>query len=209
MLGAEVHGVQPARGGTADNGDGARSAVRAYHSYSYAEDRAIDLTAFQSRQLWPLLDEGEAAGLQLVYGHRLGTVARYRAAEVCLDATGDPAGALVLAPAVRIDGEDGVAAPVMFIGSQGHGVVYLPPGAPALLDAIVADELNVDEVVVTDELSKVLRFELLPNFRLLGPRFGSAVGEVRAATLMPTAGSGAPRIPVTPAPSALSDLVTR
>jgi isoleucyl-tRNA synthetase len=62
-----------------------------------------------------------------------------------------------------------------------RALVYLPPGAPALLDAIVADELNVDEVVVTDEVGKVLRFELLPNFRLLGPRFGSAVGEVRAA----------------------------
>jgi superfamily II DNA or RNA helicase len=108
---------------------GAGRPSRPYNSYSYADDRAIDLTAFQSRQLWPLLDEGEAAGLQLVYGHRLGPVARYRAAEVCLDATGDPAGALVLAPAVRIDGEDAVAAPVMFIGSQAHGVVYLPPGA--------------------------------------------------------------------------------
>jgi isoleucyl-tRNA synthetase len=39
----------------------------------------------------------------------------------------------------------------------------------------------VDEVLVTDELSTVLQFELLPNFRLLGPRFGSRVGEVRAA----------------------------
>jgi isoleucyl-tRNA synthetase len=62
-----------------------------------------------------------------------------------------------------------------------RALVYLPPGAPELLSAIVADELNVDEVVVTDELSAVLRFELLPNFRLLGPRFGSRVGEVRAA----------------------------
>jgi isoleucyl-tRNA synthetase len=62
-----------------------------------------------------------------------------------------------------------------------RALVYLPPGAPALLSAIVADELNVDEVVVTDELGKVLRFELVPNFKLLGPRFGSRVGEVRAA----------------------------
>jgi isoleucyl-tRNA synthetase len=62
-----------------------------------------------------------------------------------------------------------------------RALVYLPPGAPALLSAIVADELNVDEVVVTDELGKVLRFELAPNFKLLGPRFGSRVGEVHAA----------------------------
>jgi isoleucyl-tRNA synthetase len=62
-----------------------------------------------------------------------------------------------------------------------RALVYLPPGAPALLSAIVADELNVDEVVVTSELGAVLRFELRPNFKLLGPRFGSRVGEVQAA----------------------------
>jgi isoleucyl-tRNA synthetase len=62
-----------------------------------------------------------------------------------------------------------------------RALVYLPPGAPALLSAIVADELNVDEVVVTDELGTVLRFELRPNFKLLGPRFGSRVAEVQAA----------------------------
>jgi superfamily II DNA or RNA helicase len=107
---------------------GARTAVRAYHSYSYAEDRAIDLTGFESRQLWPLLDEAQAAGLRLVYGHKLGPVPRYGEAEMCLDATRGPAGALALAPVVRVDGEDGVAAPVLFIGSQAHGVVYLPPG---------------------------------------------------------------------------------
>jgi superfamily II DNA or RNA helicase len=109
---------------------GAHRAYRSYNSYSYTEDRAIDLTVFESRQLWPLLDEAQDAGLQLVYGHKLGPVPRYREADVCLDATGDPAGALVLAPAVRIDGEDNIAAPVMFIGSQAHGVVFLPAGAP-------------------------------------------------------------------------------
>ncbi len=62
-----------------------------------------------------------------------------------------------------------------------RALVYLPPGAPTLLSAIVADELNVDEVVITDELGSVQRFELVPNFKLLGPRFGSRVGEVRAA----------------------------
>jgi superfamily II DNA or RNA helicase len=113
---------------------GARTAVRAYHSYSYAEDRSIDLTGFESRQLWPLLDEAQAAGLRLVYGSKLGPVPRYREADVCLDATRGPAGGLALAPAVRLDGEDGVAEPVLFIGSQAHGVVYLPPGAPRSAD---------------------------------------------------------------------------
>jgi superfamily II DNA or RNA helicase len=109
---------------------GARSSARAHHSYSYAEDRSIDLTGFESRQLWSLLDEAQAAGLFLVYGSKLGTVPRYREADVCLDATGGPAGALALAPAVRVEGEDDVAAPVLFIGAQAHGVVYLPAGPP-------------------------------------------------------------------------------
>jgi superfamily II DNA or RNA helicase len=113
---------------------GARSAVRAYRSYSYAEDRSVDLTGFESRQLWPLLDEAEAAGLRLVYAHKLGPVPRYREAEVCLDATRGPDGGLALAAAVRVEGDDTVAEPVLFIGSQAHGVVYLLPGTPRSAD---------------------------------------------------------------------------
>jgi isoleucyl-tRNA synthetase len=45
-----------------------------------------------------------------------------------------------------------------------------PPDAPAILHDIVAEELNVDEIDVADELSEVLEFELVPNFRTLGPR---------------------------------------
>jgi isoleucyl-tRNA synthetase len=57
----------------------------------------------------------------------------------------------------------------------------LPSGAPRLLDDLVADELNVDEVVVTDELAEVLSFDLVPNFKVLGPRLGSAVQHLRPA----------------------------
>ena len=71
---------------------GACRPSRPYNAYAYADDRSIDLTAFESRQLWPLLDEAQAAGLQLVYGNRLGPAPRYREAEVCLDATATPAG---------------------------------------------------------------------------------------------------------------------
>ncbi|MGH3277017.1 MAG: SWIM zinc finger family protein, partial [Streptosporangiaceae bacterium] len=114
--------------------------------YSYADDRSIDLAAFESRQLWPLLDEARAVGLQLVYGHKLGPVAPYREAELCLDATCGPAGDLTLAPVVRFAGDAGtalearaavdddpglgaIAGPALFIGTQAHGVVYLPPEA--------------------------------------------------------------------------------
>jgi isoleucyl-tRNA synthetase len=62
-----------------------------------------------------------------------------------------------------------------------RALVHLPAGRPPLLEALVADELNVDSVVVTDELGDVLRFELVPNFKVLGPRLGEAVKHVREA----------------------------
>jgi isoleucyl-tRNA synthetase len=62
-----------------------------------------------------------------------------------------------------------------------RALVFLAPGAPPLLPGVVEDELNVDEVVVADELGDVLRFELVPNFKTLGPRLGPAVKGVRAA----------------------------
>ncbi len=62
-----------------------------------------------------------------------------------------------------------------------RALVFLAPGSPPLLADVVAEELNVDEVVVADELSDVLSLELVPNFRALGPRLGEAVKEVRSA----------------------------
>ncbi len=62
-----------------------------------------------------------------------------------------------------------------------RALVHLPPGAPRLLHQVVADELNVDRVVVTGELAEVLDFELVPNFKALGPRLGQSVQHLRGA----------------------------
>jgi isoleucyl-tRNA synthetase len=62
-----------------------------------------------------------------------------------------------------------------------RALVHLPPGAPSLPEGVVEDELNVDRVDVTAELSQVLRFELVPNFKELGPRLGPAVGRLKGA----------------------------
>ncbi len=62
-----------------------------------------------------------------------------------------------------------------------RALVFLSPGAPALLESVVGEELNVDEVVVADELGEVLRFELVPNFKELGPRLGPAVRDLKGA----------------------------
>ncbi len=62
-----------------------------------------------------------------------------------------------------------------------RALVFLPPGSPALMDAMLEDELNVDEVVVARELGELLHFDVVPNFKALGPRLGAAVQEVRSA----------------------------
>ena len=103
-----------------------------HYYYSQGNERSIELSAFESGRLWPLLDEAGQAGLQLVYGHKLGAVERYREARLCLDVTQDEAsGELAIAPVIRVDGPDSDgtdaegAVPVRFIGTEGHGVVYL------------------------------------------------------------------------------------
>ena len=62
-----------------------------------------------------------------------------------------------------------------------RALIALPPDSPPLIEAVVADELNVDEVVTADRMGELLAFELVPNFRLLGPRLGESVKELRPA----------------------------
>ncbi len=62
-----------------------------------------------------------------------------------------------------------------------RALVYLPPGSPVPPPGVVEDELNVDRVEATAELGDVLAYELVPNFKLLGPRIGKRVQELRAA----------------------------
>jgi len=62
-----------------------------------------------------------------------------------------------------------------------RALVFLPADAPAILHDMVAEELNVDLIDVADELSDVLEFELVPNFRTLGPRLGERVKDLKGA----------------------------
>ena len=97
-----------------------------YPGYVHGEDRTIELSAFDSGRLWPLLDEADAIGLRLVHArHRLGALDRHRQAELCLDATAGRSGSLTVTPVIVVDGEPVEAVPVLFIGQQGHGLVYV------------------------------------------------------------------------------------
>ena len=62
-----------------------------------------------------------------------------------------------------------------------RALVFLPPGSPAPPVGIVEDELNVDALEYGSELADVLTFELVPNFRTVGPRLGEAVKELKQA----------------------------
>jgi len=62
-----------------------------------------------------------------------------------------------------------------------RALVFLPSGSPQPPAGIVEDELNVDALEAADELSKVLRFELVPNFKAVGPRLGESVKHLKGA----------------------------
>jgi isoleucyl-tRNA synthetase len=62
-----------------------------------------------------------------------------------------------------------------------RALVFLPVGSPTPPPGVVEDELNVDELDYESELADVLSFELVPNFRAVGPRLGEMVKELRPA----------------------------
>ncbi|HEV3359535.1 MAG TPA: DEAD/DEAH box helicase [Pseudonocardiaceae bacterium] len=101
------------------------------HSYGYyspyTDDKSIDFARFESRQLWTMLDEAASIGLALVHARKgLGPVQPYGSAEFCLDVTrAASSGALAIHPMVRVEDSPTDAAPIRFIGSTGHGVVYM------------------------------------------------------------------------------------
>jgi len=102
------------------------TARHAYYSYAYGDQRYLDLSACESRQLWPVLEQAHAIGLPLVYPRKQGTVPPPATAELCLDVTSEVAGegtTLLIAPVIKApNGRDAV--PLLFIGSEGHGVVF-------------------------------------------------------------------------------------
>ena len=63
----------------------------------------------------------------------------------------------------------------------GRALVFLAPGSAIPLFDVVADELNVDVVELAEDLSSVLTYELVPNFKRLGPRLGESVQHLRGA----------------------------
>jgi superfamily II DNA or RNA helicase len=117
------------------------SATRSpYYAYGYGEQKTIDLSACESRNLWPILDQARELGLPLVYPHKLGRVPPSGVAELCLDVTANGT-SLRVTPLLRMvsatepadsaaqtaepdPDDDSELVPLRFIGADGHGVVY-------------------------------------------------------------------------------------
>ncbi len=62
-----------------------------------------------------------------------------------------------------------------------RALVFLPLLSPMPPSGVVEDELNVDHLEYATDLANVLTFELVPNFRTVGPRLGEAVKELKPA----------------------------
>ncbi len=62
-----------------------------------------------------------------------------------------------------------------------RALVFLPAGSPQPPSGIVEEELNVDALEEAGELSLVLTFELVPNFKTVGPRLGESVKYLKPA----------------------------
>jgi hypothetical protein len=94
----------------------------AHASPGYGDQKYLDLSACESRQLWPVLEQAHAVGLPFVYRGKQGTVPAPGAAELCLDVTTDGT-TLLIAPVIKT-GDSADAVPLRFFGNEGHGVVY-------------------------------------------------------------------------------------
>ncbi|WP_051425731.1 DEAD/DEAH box helicase [Jiangella gansuensis] len=98
----------------------------AFFPYYQTEEKYLDLTAFESSQLWPMLDEAALLGIRLVHRKKSwGDIDGYRTARLSLDVTkAAESGDLVIAPTLAVDGVGEDVVPVRFIGDDAHGLVY-------------------------------------------------------------------------------------
>jgi superfamily II DNA or RNA helicase len=95
------------------------------YMYGYRNERSIDLSTFESPQLWPLLDKAARLGLPLIHADAsLGELPRPESGQLVLDVTRAGPDSFGIEVILRIDGGPVVhLVPVRFIGSPAHGIV--------------------------------------------------------------------------------------
>ena len=147
-----------------------------YHSH---DDKLIELSAFESARLWPLLDEAREAGLRLLHAGRRDPVEPPRVAEFCLDIASHEA--ITINPVIRLAGEEQPRFLVRFIGSRAHGVIYrdtphstrfglarLTRPVPASLQQLAVDGGRL-EIPGGAEEQQVFRARYYPRLRRAAP----------------------------------------
>ena len=91
-----------------------------YHPY---QDNDIDLTDFDSRRLWSLLDEAARLGIEVVHTKKnLGNLPPYASAAFALDITRTADDTLVITPTMQLDGASVELSSTTFIGAEAHGL---------------------------------------------------------------------------------------
>ncbi len=98
---------------------------RAGYYYNYGADKTLDLSGWDSPQLWSLLDEAARRGLTLVHARPgLGELTCHQHGELVLDVTREGDQSSLVTAVIRVDGVEAESLePVLFLGSSGHGVV--------------------------------------------------------------------------------------
>ncbi|WP_260479214.1 DEAD/DEAH box helicase [Kibdelosporangium aridum] len=120
------------------------------------DEKVIDLSRFDTRHLWTMLDEAQQIGVQLMN-------ADYGSGDLFLDATdGDE---LVITPVVRVDGQEDVV-PVRFLG-EGHGLVYV--SREELDETGEVDECRIGLAKLARPAPKSLQDMVLSEHRLRIP----------------------------------------
>ena len=97
-----------------------------YYRYGYNGDRAIDLSAFDSPQLWSLFDEAVRIELRLIHDlPGFGELPPYERGELFVDLSRDGKRGSVATAVLRLEGDEEPAGlePLLFLGANGHGVV--------------------------------------------------------------------------------------
>jgi SNF2-related domain/SWIM zinc finger len=102
-----------------------------YYGYGEAGDRALDLSAFDSPQLWSLLDEAARIGLTLIHdAPELGELGPCEHGELFVDVRRNGKRGSLATAVLRLgDGEDAAdLEPLLFLGAGGHGLACAERG---------------------------------------------------------------------------------
>ncbi|HEX6198531.1 MAG TPA: SNF2-related protein [Jiangellaceae bacterium] len=108
----------------------ARSGRRGYSGVYYSgANQPVDLAEFESPHLWTLLDDLRSAGIAIVHSRKhLGVVPAPAEAEFCLDVTRRAGGGLTVRPLVRLTADEEPVRPLVFLGSEAHGLAFAAAG---------------------------------------------------------------------------------